>query len=143
MKNQIFDDIIKEYNIGHINEFQYDNAMRYFIEKKYDIMSFYGSLTITPGDNIVYTRDYISDIQIDNPLYYVVNDTEFPITDKTRILSFLTPLKQVVIRNKTDKCQRITFKRWFIRLDLANQLDYILIKDGPHYYCYGEIYNNE
>lgn len=142
MKVNTFDEYIKDYTVGHHNTLNYEEALNKFIEKKYDIISFNGSLTLNPGDTILYTRDYISNIRIDVPIYYVVNGIEFPVTDNTRLLPFLTPLNQIILRNKTGMVQNITFKRWFIRKEISDQIIHRPVSDGSHFYCYGEIHND-
>lgn len=137
----LFDEVTKIYKFGHIETDDNVSALKEFIDKKYDIMSYYGSLYLNPGDTILFIRDYISDIKSDIPIYYTIDDEEYLILNETRLLKFLSPLKSIYLRNKTDKIQLITFKRWTVKAEILDKLIVLPIKEEGHFYFYGEIHN--
>lgn len=137
------DNLIQDYKIGHHNTSVYSDALKEFIEKKYDIMTCYGTLVLNPGDNLVATRDFISDIRTDDEkIYLVVDNEEFTINDNTRILTSLSRLKPIILRNKNDKFASLIFKRWLVKMDILDILGTYTIIEGEHYYLYGCINNN-
>lgn len=138
-----FDELTKNYKFGHIETIDYPIAYKEFIEKNYDIMSFYGILYISPGDTILWTRDFISDIRINEPIYYIIDKVEYPILDNTRLFSFLSSLNSILLRNKTNKVQEITFKRWLIKTEIKDMLITYPVKEGDVSYFYGEVHNDE
>lgn len=135
-----YDELIKNYNIGNIETDDIHQVILEFIEKKYDILSSNGSLDLNPGDTCLYVRDYISNIQSDTQLYYIIDDKEYVILPSTKILKFLSPLKPIFIRNKTNAIQKIKFKKWIIKLEIINKLTHIPVKEGDDLYYYGEVH---
>lgn len=133
-----FNDIIKKYKYIHKDMNDYSDALLYFINSTYDIMSFNSSLSLEPGDTILMVRDFISDIKSDIDIYYVFNDKQYLIDSSTRLLTFLTPLNPIFLRNLSDKVQVINFKRWLIKLDIVEDMTYQTICDN-HLYYYGTI----
>lgn len=137
-----FDEYVKNYKFGHCNETEYSIALYEFITKKYDIMSYFDHIYLKPGDTVLFMRDFISDIKINEPVYFVVDKIEYLITDKTRIFPFLSALKPIILRNKTNDIQSIRFKRWFVKMNIIDSLRTNVIHEGDHYYFYGEIHND-
>ena len=134
-----FDSIIND-NIEYHNN-DYKLALIEFITKKYNSLSFIDSLTINPGDTLLFIRDVISDIKcINNNLFYVIDDKEYPITTNTRLLICLSPLKNIYLRNKSSHTQLIIFKRYFIKSTLIDTVISKIIKDRDHIYFRGKIY---
>jgi len=136
-----FDELIKNYYIGHIDIDKYSIALDEFITKKYDIMSFYGSIILRPGNTILYTRDYISNIKGEN-VCYIVDNLEYTIDESTRLFPFLSPLKPIILNNKNEFDTTIIFKRWIIKLNLIDNLLTQDIKENSCNYYYGEIRSN-
>lgn len=143
MKSEIiFDDIINKNNkIEYVDTYDLSEALNVFVNHKYDMISFNGSMTLNPGDTILTIRDIISHINCDETICYIINDIEYPITYKTRLLTFLTPLNFIYLRNKSNNEQIITFKRWLIKPKLSDGLSCHYVVDGIHSYYYGSIYS--
>lgn len=139
MKVIYFNDFIKNYNTEHIDTDDFTVAINNYINNRYELMSYNGSMTLNPGNTLFLTRDFISNIKSDEPIYYVINDNEYIITDQTRILTFLTTVSPIYLRNKTGKKQVITFKKWFVKLSIMEILSHSIVQDDKHCYHCGKI----
>lgn len=136
-----FDEFINTFNIKHIETDDKSLALNEFIEKKYDILSYNGSLELKPGDSLLFIRDFVSNIQSYVPIYYVIDDKEYLIMPSTKILKFLSPLKPIFLRNKTNEVQHINFKKWLVKLEIIDKLSHITVRDSGILYYYGEAHN--
>lgn len=136
---KIFNNLIQDHKIINTT-LQLKEAYILFYAGKYDIISCIGTLCIVPGDNQIFTRDYISNIIPDNDLYLVVDNIEKKITYSDNILTFLSPLKAIIIRNKSDKIINITFRQFLVKQDIINKLLLCIVYDNNTYYHYGEIH---
>lgn len=137
-----FDELIQSYKMEHVHTYTMAGAIGMTLGKKYDVLSFYGHMVLNPGDTPCIVRDYITDIKSVEPLYYVVDDKEYQVNSSTKMLSFLTPLKQVMFRNKTDRVINISFKRFIIKHELVNKFIRDIVEDNGHCYYYGEIHTD-
>ncbi len=128
-----FDHIIKDYKIINANDIA--DAFQKLTDDT--IVSCNDSIILEPGDMQIHTRDYISDFESDEPLYFVVDDREILIKNKTRFLTFMSPLKLFIIRNKTDKPQELHFKKYFMTMSNINNIREKPLGDGNLLYHWG------
>jgi hypothetical protein len=133
-----FDNIIKDYKIGHVEDIV--DAFQKLID--YDIVSCNDELILEPGDTQIYTRDYISDFKSDIPFYYIVNNTEFLIKNKTKLLTFMTPFNPFIIRNKADGPQKLHFKKYLMKISNIHNIQRESFYDNNIVYHYGSVLIN-
>ncbi len=143
MPLKTFDDYISEYKIITIDTQEFRNAYLEMINNNYDIVKFKNSITILPGDTMILTRDYIANIYSEEPIYYVIDNTEFLINDNTRLFTFLTSLKPINLRNKTKKSQTINFDRYLVKPGILENIIHFVIHENNVNYVYGEVHIDE
>jgi hypothetical protein len=117
MKN--FIDIISKCKILHLDTDKLSDAMSLLLYSNYDIVSFNDTINLNPGDTLLLTRDYITNI-IDNDIYYVVNDIEYKLEENILLLTFLSILNPIILRNKSNNIKHVKCKRYIINQNSIN-----------------------
>lgn len=127
-----FDSIIENYKQAPAKDT--DALQKKLVD--HDITYYDDTLILEPGDTDVYVQNYISDFASYEPLYFVIDDSEILIKNKTRFLTFMSPFKPFIIRNKTNKLQELRFKKYFMKMSNIHDITSKKIVDSDIlYYC--------
>lgn len=135
-----FDEIIGDYDILHIDTTKLSDVIRFITFHKYDIVSFNDMIILNSGDTLLLTRDYITNIEANDDVSYLIDDIEYEINNKTKLITFMSPFKSIMLRNKSNLKQTITFKRHLISYNIIHKINTNdIIYDGNHIYHNGMI----
>ena len=146
MQIVIFNDCIGHYRMTHVDSNELDITVINAI-KKYDIVSYFGNMVLNSGDTPLSKHDYINNIHVDSlsldNIKYVFNDKEYDIVSSTNLIPFLTTLKPIMIRNKTNNPITILFNRYYISNQVRDKFLNNVVYDGNNIYYYGEIHSTD
>lgn len=136
----LFDEYLQ--NLTHIHDDNIINVSDAYLKlTDYDIVSYNSYIILKHGDTPLIVRDFISNIlNYDNVYIVLDNKKECPITQNTKILSFLTPLRSVLLRNKNKTDTVLTFHKNVIKNELSDKLLYTSVEDSGFEYYYGCIH---
>lgn len=119
-----------------------NDILEKLVKKEWDIIAYRNIITVDCNTDIpLLYRDVITNIKSpDALLFYIIDNTEYPIRDDTRLLLALTPFKIIYLRTKGYKKKiDITFTLLVMSEKNINNLRNLTVYDNNSIYEFGYI----
>jgi len=135
-----FDEFIGQYLINYdLFTDNFTDALNKLQTGLYDIISYKESIELISNKKIqIYKTDYITDFDNIDNVYYIIDNTKYPLQSDTMLFLSLTPLKPIYLIYNGPESIIIKYRRYCIKQYLLDSILYKPIICDNIKYSYGE-----